>query len=147
MNHFPADIESLYPLVTESIRRAEMLEDLGAPGAAAAYLDVSLIEERIAGCLPASNRQGAIARRGAVRAALVAKDFSRAHALAARFSAESGVTAELKEELAGLFGEEDRATDGRDQARYPLAAKRYGMSEIRRVIRAWLQQGEPFPIG
>ena len=64
MTEFPMTIESLYPPVTESIRRAEMLEDLGAPGAASAHLDVSLIEEKIANSLPASNPEGAIARHG-----------------------------------------------------------------------------------
>lgn len=147
MNPFPMDIETLYPLVTETIRRSEMLEDLGAPGAAAAHLDVSLIEEKIAGCLPASELEGAIARVGAVRAALAAKDLTRAQSLAARYSAESGVTPELKEELAGLVNEAVGANDGRDQSRYPTAAKRYGIAEIRRVVLAWVQQGEPFPIG
>jgi len=141
------DIESLYPLVTESIRRAEMLEDLGAPGATSAHLDVSLIEEKIADSLPASNPEGAIARRGAVRAALAAKEYSRAQSLAARYTAESGIAAELKKEMSSLFEEVDRATDGRNQTRYPKASTRYGIAEIRRVTRAWLQQGEPFPIG
>jgi hypothetical protein len=147
MNQFPMDIESLYPLVTESIRRAEMLEDLGAPGAASAHLDVSFIEEKIADSLPASNPEGAIARRGAVRAALAAKEFSRAQSLVARFTAESSTAAELKKELASLFEEEDKITDGRNLSLYPRASKRYGIAEIRRVTRAWLQQGEPFPIG
>jgi len=141
------DIESLYPLVTESIRRAEMLEDLGAPGAATAHLDVSLIEEKIAESLPASDPEGAVARRGAVRAALAAKDFTRAQALAARFTAEKGMIPELKVELASLAREGDRVTAKRDEARYPRVSKRYGIAEIRRLAQAWIQQGEPFPIG
>lgn len=141
------DIESLYPLVTESIRRAELLEDLGAPGAATAHLDVSLIEEKIAESLPASNPEGAVARRGAVRAALAAKDFTRAQALATRFTAEKGMIPELKAELASLAKEGDCVTAKRDQARYPRVSKRYGIAEIRRLAQAWIQQGEPFPIG
>ena len=147
MNTIPMDIESLYPLVTESIRHAEMLEDLGAPGAAAAHLKVSLIEEKIAGCLPASDLEGAIARRGAVRAALVARDVSRAETLVARFSSESDSSAELKEELAELIAAMNSEADGRLQVRYPQATRRYGTAGFLRVIRAWLAQGEPFPIG
>ena len=141
------NLETLYPLVTESIRRAELLEDLGAPGAATAHLDVSLIEEKIAESLPASNPEGAVARRGAVRAALAAKDFARAQALATRFTAESGMLPKLKAELASLAKEGDCVTTKRDQARYPRVSKRYGIAEIRRLAQAWIQQGEPFPIG
>ena len=76
------DIETLYPLVTEAIRKAEVYEDIGAPGAMDAHRDVSLLEERVAKLLPASNPEGALARRGAVRAAVAAHDFARADALA-----------------------------------------------------------------
>ncbi len=72
------NLETLYPLVTEAIRRAEVLDELGAPGAQHAYLDVSLLEERIANLLPVSDAEGAIARRGAVSAAIAAHEFRRA---------------------------------------------------------------------
>ena len=42
------DIETLYPLVTEAIRRAEVYDDIDAPGARDAHRDVSLLEERVA---------------------------------------------------------------------------------------------------
>jgi|GEM_PF-3480462 len=80
--------ELLYPMVTEAIRRAETLGDLGAPGAAAAFLDVSLLEEKIAGTLPVTDPEGAIARRGAVRAALSAGEFGRARHLIERYLAD-----------------------------------------------------------
>lgn len=141
------NLESLYPLVTEAIRRAEMLDDLGAPGASAAHLDVSLIEEKIAELLPASNPEGAVARRGAVRAALAAKEFARAQALAVRFIAQKDSAPELRAELASLEQEGERVTAKRDQTRFPRVSKRYGIAEIRRLARALIQQGAPFPIG
>jgi hypothetical protein len=61
------DIETLYPLVTEAIRKAEVYEDIGAPGAMDAHRDVSLLEERVAKLLSASNVEGAVARRGPCR--------------------------------------------------------------------------------
>ncbi len=95
-------VDLLYPLVSEAIRRAETLEDLQAPGAHAAYLDLSLLEERIADALPASDPEGGIARRGAVRAAIAAEDFARARDLVERFLAEVGEGDALRGELAEL---------------------------------------------
>ncbi|MDA1050213.1 MAG: hypothetical protein O3C40_07005 [Planctomycetota bacterium] len=144
------DLESLYPLVTESIRRAEILEDLRAPGACAAHLDVSLIEEQIAELLPASDAEGAVARKGAVRAALAATDFARAQTLTARFTAEQGVGAELKAELTNLAQEAARVMTERERsiaACYPRVSARYGIDEIRRLVKALIQQATPFPIG
>lgn len=96
-------IESLYPLITEVIRRAETLEDLGAPGVLSAYLDVSLLEEKIAEILPASDPEGALARRGAVRAALTARELARAQWLSERFLAEVDTDAELHADLCRLL--------------------------------------------
>jgi DNA-binding CsgD family transcriptional regulator len=94
------DIDTLYPLVTDAIRRAEVLEELNAPGARDAYLDVSLLEERIARLLPPSNQEGMIARRGAVNAAIAARAYDRARQLVARYAAEHGVGHDLAAELA-----------------------------------------------
>lgn len=68
--------------------RAERLEDLGAPEARSAYLEVSLLEEKIAELLPASDPEGAVARNGAVEAARAAGECARAEELAARYAAE-----------------------------------------------------------
>ena len=95
-------VELLYPLLTEAVRRTETLEDLGAPGTRSAYLDVSLLEERVAEVLPASDPEGALARRGAVRAALAAREVARAQQLAERFIAEAECDAELRAELRRL---------------------------------------------
>jgi DNA-binding protein HU-beta len=98
----PLDIKTLYSLVTEAIRKSEVLAELNAPGARAAYLDVSLLEERITGLIPASNDEGAIARRGAVAAAIDAHEFTRAQELAARFLVEDGIDSALRVNLADL---------------------------------------------
>lgn len=137
----PLDV--LYPLITEAIRRAETLEDLQAPGARSAYLDVSLLEEKVAEVLPASDPEGAIARRGAVRAALTARDLARAQRLAERFIAEAGDEAELSSELLELLKQAERSVANR----FPRVAARFGMREVRRLAQAFVQQGAPFPIG
>ena len=136
-------IEILYPLITEAIQRAETLEDLGAPGAQAAHLDVSLLEERIAGLLPASDPEGALARRGAVRAALAGRDLSRAKQLADRFLVEAECEAGLRAELLQLLEQAELSV----AARFPHVAATFGLTEVRRLARAFIQQGAPFPIG
>lgn len=136
-------IELYYPLVTEAIRRAETLEDLDAPGASAAYLDVSLLEEKIAEALPPSDPEGALARRGAVRAAITAKKAERARQLVERFLAEDGIEPELQNQLQQLSEQLEGAT----QARFPHAVAKYGLREIQRIAHAFAQQRAPFPIG
>lgn len=137
------DIESLYPFVTEAIRRAEALEDLNDPGTPLAYLEVSNLEERIAEVLPASDPEGALARRGAVRAALAAKDLARARELAQRYLTESGADAELRSELLRLAEQAERPFT----TRFPHAVAQFGVQEIRRLALAFKQQAAPFPIG
>jgi hypothetical protein len=136
-------LDILYPLLTEAIRRAETLDDLGAPGARAAYLDVSLLEEKVAQLLPSSDPEGALARRGAVRAALAAKDLTRAQQLCERFLAEPGSNAELRAELRQFLDQADRSI----ASRYPHVAASFGLAEIRRLARLYIEQGAPFPIG
>ncbi len=116
-----ADLKTLYSLVTEAIRKAEVLDDLNAPGVRDAYLDVSLLEERIASTLPASEEEGAIARRGAVAAAIDAHDFARAEELAARYSAEDDSDDALKAELAGFRQQAATETGGRQNHSTPSA--------------------------
>ncbi len=136
-------IELLYPLITEAIRRAETLDDLHAPGARSAHLDVSLLEEKIAEMLPVSDPEGALARRGAVRAALAAKEIVRAQQLTQRFLAEDGADANLRAELLQLSRQADRSI----AARFPHVAASFGFEEVRRLARALILQGAPFPIG
>lgn len=102
-------IEELYPLVTEAILRAETLQDLGAPGAARAYLDVSLLEEKITEVVSASDPEGAVARRGAVRAAVSANEHGRAQHLAERFLSETDADEGLREDLRNLAQEAEKS--------------------------------------
>jgi hypothetical protein len=83
------NIDELYERVTQAILRAEALEDHG-PSAEMreAYLTVSWIEEEIAEVTSASGPEGAVARRGAVRAALKAGVPMRARDMAERYLAE-----------------------------------------------------------
>jgi hypothetical protein len=135
-------IEILYPLITEAIQRAETLEDLHAPGTHSAYLDVSLLEERVTEILSSSDPEGALARRGAVRAALAAREFARARLLSKRFLAEAETAAELRDELQRLLEQADDAL----AARFPRVAARFGIQEVRRLAHALIEQGAPFPI-
>lgn len=95
-------VELLYPMVSEAIRRAEILEELKAPGARGAFADLSLLEERIAEILPAADPERGLAIRGAVRAALSAGDFNRALDLAGRFLAEGEAEPSSRDELLAL---------------------------------------------
>jgi hypothetical protein len=82
-------IPDLYPRLTEAIVHAERLEDEGrAADARAAYVYVSMLEEEVARELAAADPEGALARRGAVRAALKAQLFVRAAELAGRYVVE-----------------------------------------------------------
>ena len=143
------DLETLYPLVTEAIRRAEVFEDLHAPGARDAWRDVSRLEERITRILPASDPEGAIARRGAVRAAIAGGECERACDLVTRFKAEDDVSVTLVAELEAL---RQRATVmSRQQtavlrSRYPGAFARHGEVAIQQFVLAYHQQGAPLPI-
>jgi hypothetical protein len=138
-----ATLDLYYPLVTEAIRRAEALEDLGAPGASAAYLDVSRIEETIAEKLPTTDPEGALARRGAVRAAFAADEPERGRELVERYLAEAEASEELKAALSRLQEEAEEPS----RRRFPHVAETYGMSEIRRFAAALARQAAPFPIG
>jgi len=82
-------IDELYERVTEAILHAEHMEEQGASvEMRKAFLDVSRIEEEIAEATPASGPEGAVARRGAVRAALKAGFPIHANWLAERYLAE-----------------------------------------------------------
>ena len=87
--------------VTSAIFRAERL----APGtleAQEALSEVSLLEEEIATQRGPSDVEGALAREGAVRAALNAGECLRALSLASRFLEEDGVPPNLRAELEAL---------------------------------------------
>lgn len=101
-------LDELYQRVTGAILEAEAAETKGAPvEAARAYLTVSFIEEEIAELLPASDEEGAIARRGAVRAALTAGLPARARDLAERYMAEPGAPPDLVEQIREMAAQVD----------------------------------------
>ncbi len=84
-------VKELYAEVTESLLKAEKLEDFGdVSEAATEQVLVSMLEEQLAERLPAADEEGAIARRGAVSAALSAGMPERALDLAARYLDEGG---------------------------------------------------------
>lgn len=96
------NVDELYVRVSEAIQHANRLDDLGAQGAASAHLVVSKLEEQITALLPASDPEGALARRGAVRAAVAAGDWDRARRLTARFLSQD-VDPRLRAQLGELL--------------------------------------------
>lgn len=146
-----SDLDLLKLRTTEAIFRADALTDLHAPGAAAAHREVSLFEEQIAERTVASKPEGAIARRGAVGAAVLAGDDARAEELIARFSADEGAGETLYQELTDVVAhvtalrtEERRKVIAKG---FPRAAARYDdAEEIVYLAEAIARQAEPLPI-
>lgn len=136
-------IDDLYPLVTDAILRANALEDLGAPGAAQAQLDVSHIEEQIAELLPASDPEGAIARRGAIRAAGKANDYARARSLADRYLADPEARPQLRDEIVAILA----ANEDPMSAHHRRVVARVGADRLRRMTQRLASQGSPLPVG
>ncbi|MFL6196168.1 MAG: hypothetical protein ACJ75H_18455 [Thermoanaerobaculia bacterium] len=133
------NVDSLHTLVTGAIWRAEQLAERQVSSAPLAWTEVSRLEEELARVLPASLPEGRIARRGAVRAALKARDYARADALAERYLAEKEAPESLRITLRELLEEEARALAG--QFRY--AAKQHPIREAREIARR-LQRGGAF---
>lgn len=87
------DLETLKILTSDAIRRSEALADVGSASAEGAYLDVSLLEDRVARLTPPSTAVGALARQGAVGSAVLAGATERAEELVGFYSAEDRATA------------------------------------------------------
>ena len=85
--------------------RAEQLEIHGIRTASQAWVEVSSLEEELAKALPVSESEGRIPRRGAVRAALKAGEYARAHALADTYLAEKADPKSLKAALRAILDE------------------------------------------
>ncbi len=96
-------IDALNVRVTEAIGRAERLADETSPHATGAYAEVSSYEEALAALLPADDIEGAVARVGAVTAALRAGDLGRARDLAARFKRDDALSDGRKAEIDEAF--------------------------------------------
>jgi hypothetical protein len=105
------DTDTLNTLVTGAIWRAEELESRGIPSVSA-WAEVSSLEEDLARARTVSEGQGRIARRGAVRAALKAGEYTRAYALADQYLAEEGAPESLKTALREILDENAQAIAG-----------------------------------
>jgi hypothetical protein len=97
----PLDMLNL--LVTEAIFRAEALARTGSKDAASAYAEVSRYEDALAALHPADDVEGAVARTGAVTAALRAGQYERARDLATRYAADPALSDGRRAEIAEAF--------------------------------------------
>ena len=132
-------IDALQALVSGAIWRAEQLDDSGLETARSAWSEVSKWEEELAKKIPAKAAEGRIARRGAVRAALKAKNVVRAQDLVERFVAETGTPKELCAELRHMIKEDAKGLF----EQFPFAAKHHKLGELQRMATQFLQRG-PF---
>ena len=130
------ETDTLNTLVTGAIWRAEQLEACGLPPADA-WAEVSSLEEKLAKAHPVAEPQGRIARRGAVRAALKAGDFSRAQLLSDGYLADEAAPKSLKTALRKILEDDDQALAS--QFRY--AAKHHSPREARELARRFREAG------
>jgi len=114
-------LDDLYQRVSAAILNADRLEDEGASRTKVRFakLSVSFLEQEIAELLPASDPEGAIARRGAVRAALEAGVHARVRELVESYLDEAD--AELAAELNALVAQADDELPARDVRVVPAA--------------------------
>lgn len=131
--------DALNTLVTGAIWRAEQLEEQRLASAPLAWAEVSALEEQLAGVLPATLPEGRIARRGAVRAALKARDYARALALTQCYLADEEAPQSLRAALREILAEDARAL----ASRFRYAAKHHAIDDARLMARR-LQQGGAF---
>jgi hypothetical protein len=131
------ETDALNTLVSGAIWRAEQLEAHGIRFASQAWAEVSSLEEELAKAFPLSESEGRIARRGAVRAALKAGEYARAHALADGYLADEAAPRSLKTALRKILQEDDQAIAGRFQH----AAKHHTLREARDLARRFREGG------
>ena len=131
--------DSLHSLVTSAIWRAEQLDELGVSSAPRAWAEVSSLEEELAAILPGTQPEGRIARRGAVRAALKARDYARAEALAQRYLAEENTPKSLGTAIREILEEDARTL----AEQFQYAARHHGIDDARDLARR-LQRGGAF---
>lgn len=130
------ETDTLNSLVSGAIWRAEQLEAHHIR-ASQAWAEVSSLEEELAKVLAVSESEGRIARRGAVRAALKAADYIRAHALAESYAAEEAAPESLRAALREILAEDARAM----ASRFRYAAKHHSPREARDLARRFREAG------
>jgi hypothetical protein len=130
------NIDVLHTLVTSAIWRAEQLDEQ-AFSSLLAWTEVSLIEEELANAFPVVQPEGRIARRGAVRAALKARDHARAQTLAERYLTEKEAPESLRATLRELFEEDAHHL----ASRFHYAARHHDMDDARDLARRLLKVG------
>jgi len=131
------ETDALNTLVSGAIWRADQLETHGIRPASQAWAEVSSLEEELAKALPVSESEGRIARRGAVRAALKAGDYDRAHALADGYLAEEAGPRSLKTALRKILEEDAQAM----ASRFPYASKNHSLREAQVLARRFREAG------
>jgi len=122
--------------VSGAIWRAEQLETHGIRPASQAWAEVSSLEEELAKALPVAEAEGRIARRGAVRAALKAGDYARAHVLADGYLAEQAPRS-LKTALRKILEEDAQAM----ASRFRYASKHHSWREAQDLARRFREAG------
>ena len=130
------ETDTLNSLVSGAIWRAEQLE-AHQIRASQAWAEVSSLEEELAKVLAVSEPEGRIARRGAVRAALKAADYTRAHALAESYAAEGAAPESLRAVLREILEEDARGMANR----FRYAAKHHSLREARDLARRFREAG------
>lgn len=130
-------VDLLHTMVSSAIWRAEQLDELGRE-AVSSWLEVSRLEEELSTLLPATEPEGRIARRGAVRAALKAHDFIRAQNLVSRY-ADEGVSEPLRKE----YREALKANAKLLSDQFPHAAKHHRPTDVQRMASLLVERG-PF---
>jgi hypothetical protein len=118
--------DELNTLVSVAIRRAEILDDAGAPAANDAWYEVMVYEQRLAGLTSPEDITGGIARVGAVRAALAAGQRLEAARLASQYLGEDLLPLERRHAIERAF-QEDRERRAR---RFPALAKSGRLAEL-----------------
>jgi len=131
------ETDTLNTLVSGAIWRAEQLETHGIRSASQAWAEVSSLEAELAKALPVSESEGRIARRGAVRAALKAGDYARAHLLADGYLAEEASPRSLITALRKILKEDDQAM----ASHFPYASKRHSLREAQDLARRFREAG------
>jgi hypothetical protein len=130
------ETDTLNTLVSGAIWRAEQLETHGIRPASQAWAEVSSLEEELAKALAVSESEGRIARRGAVRAALKAGDYARAHALADAYLAEEAPRS-LKTALRKILEEDAQAM----ASRFRFASRHHSLREAQDLARRFREAG------